>query len=63
VLLYEVVNRGRSSNLGVASTDTAIFSAEWQGDIPTGSALGGEAPETIEVPLRGMRMARRSLGL
>ncbi len=51
VLLYEVVNRGRRLEAGGSERGYNYLFSGWQGDIPAGSALGGEAPETIEVPV------------
>jgi Alpha/beta hydrolase domain len=51
VLLYEVVNRGRKPDPGGSERGYSYLFSGWQGDIPEGSALGGEAPETIEVPV------------
>jgi alpha/beta hydrolase family protein len=51
VLLYQVVNRGRKLEPGGSDRGYSYLFSGWQGDIPAGSSLGGEAPETIEVPV------------
>ena len=51
VLLYEVVNRGRKLEPGGSDRGYSYLFSGWQGDIPSGSSLGGQEPETIEVPM------------
>ena len=51
VLLYEGVNRGSKTEYGGSDRGYSYLFSGWQGDIPEGSNLGGQAPETIEVPV------------
>jgi alpha/beta hydrolase family protein len=51
VLLYEVVNRGRKLERGGSERGDAYLFSGWQGDIPPAPSLGGDAPETIQVPI------------
>jgi alpha/beta hydrolase family protein len=51
VLLYEVVNRGRKVEPGVSDRGYSYLFSGWQGDIPSDSVQGGQAPETLEVPV------------
>lgn len=50
VMLYEVVNRGRKPGAGRLDFGYSYLYSGWQGDIPPESNLGGEPPETIQVP-------------
>ncbi len=50
VLLYEVVNRGRRPSVEQLDLGYSYLFSGWQGDIAPESAIGGEQPETIQVP-------------
>jgi hypothetical protein len=51
VLLYEVVNRGDKLEPGGSDRGYFYLFSGWQGDIPPALTLGGQAPETLEVPV------------
>jgi hypothetical protein len=51
VLLYEVVNRGDKLEPGGSDRGYFYLFSGWQGDIPPALSLGGQAPETLEVPV------------